>query len=116
MDQLDRGGGTHEPRLVGDRRPVRRLAGGEEHEQRAQALAACGDRRGRMTGERLAVVGGELGQARFGPLQQAGEARAAGAEHGVERLGPGRGRVAFGGAVHATSPAWIAMIPPAVST
>ena len=53
VDELDGGRRADEPLAV-------RLVGREEHEQRSQALAARGDRRARVLGERHAVADREL--------------------------------------------------------
>ena len=80
-------------------------AGGHEHEQRAQALAAGGDRRARVLAQHRAVRGGDLGQARLEPLEHPGDVRAPGLDHRGDGLGGGH---------QATVPEWMAMMPPAV--
>jgi hypothetical protein len=87
------------------------LPGGEEHEQRAQALAAGGDRGAGVGGELRAVSGGQLGEALLDARQEAGDVVAGGADHLGDRTGPARDG-AVGG--HAFVPTWMAMMPPAV--
>ena len=81
------------------------VAGGEEDEQRAQPLAAGGDRVAGRHREGGAGVGGDGGQARLDRRHQLGDVRA-------DRLGdPGHGRRAHAAG---TVPECRAMIPPAV--
>ena len=84
----------------------RRVPGGEEDEQRAQPLAAGGDRLAGVLGEQRAVAGGQLGEPALQRRHQLGDVPAPGGDHGGDGLG---------GRHHATSPTWIAMIPPAVT-
>ena len=85
---------------------------GEQHEQRAQALATGGDRRTSVLGQDRAMAGGSLAQALLDPRQQRRDVRSAGA-HELGRLGPERHDLA----AHAGLwPTWIAMMPPAVRT
>ena len=79
-------------------------AGGEEYQQRAQALAAGRDRLAGVTAEQRAVPGGELGHAQLEPVHQPRGRLAAGLDHRLH------------GAHRGTSPTCRAMIPPAVST
>ena len=100
VDELDGRRRADEPLAV-------RVVGGEEHEQRPQALAARGDRRARVLGERHAVAGREL---------RAGAPRRAPAAPGT--WSPAARMTSVTGPATATRqafvPAWIAMIPPAV--
>ena len=65
VDQLDGDRGAQEAGA----HAVRGRAGGHEHEQRPQALAARGDRRAGVLAEHRPVRGGDLGQARLEPLE-----------------------------------------------
>ena len=68
VDELDRGGGAHEALAL-------LAVGGQEDQQRAQALAAGGDRRARVLGQQRAVAGGHLAQALLDALEQVGDVR-----------------------------------------
>jgi hypothetical protein len=73
VDELDGGRRAHEPLAVA-------VAGGEEDEQRAQALAARGDRRAGVLAKGRTVVGGELAQAPLDAREQARHVVAGGAD------------------------------------
>ena len=101
MDELDRHRGPQHPRAI----PVAQGAGGHEHEQRAQALAAGGDRRAGVLAEYRPVRGRDLGQARLEPLEHRGDVRAP----RLDDRGHG-----LGGRHQVTVPECSAMMPPAV--
>ena len=89
-------------------RILRLAAGREQHEQRAQPLAARGDRRAGVLGEERAVAGGERRQALLDAREQQRHMRAGGLDDDVDALRVGRhGR---------RVPTCSAMMPPAVST
>ena len=97
MDQLDGRSRARERHV--------RLAAKARHEdqQRAQALAAGGDRR-----ERVLLDRGDLAQPRLDAGHRSPHRLAPEFENRVERIGDRRDQ--------ATSPTWMAMMPPAVST
>ena len=100
VDQLDRDRGRQQLLAFG-----RRDAGREEHQQRAQPLAAGGDRRARVGAELVAVPGRELVHAKLEPVHQPRDGLAARCPDSVD--GHCRAHVR-------TSPTCIAMMPPAV--
>ena len=88
VDELDRGGGAHEALAL-------LAVGGQEDQQRAQALAAGGDRRAGVLGQQRAVAAGHLAQAPLDALEQVGDVRPPGPHdlgdrprHGHLALGP----------------------------
>ena len=101
MDELDRDGGAQDPRS----HAVRRRPRGDQHEQRAQALAPGGDRRARVLAQRGPVRSGDLGEASLEALEHRGHVGAAGLDDRGDGLGGGH---------QATVPEWRAMMPPAV--
>ncbi len=101
VHELDRRGGAQHAGVLG-----RRVPGGEEDQQRPQALAPGGDGIAGVLGEQLAVARGQLGEPALQPRHELGDVPAPGGDHGGHGLGGGH---------HATSPTWIAMIPPAVT-
>ena len=98
VEQLDRRGGRHE--LVRVARPA------QEHEDRAQALAARRQRAVRVRGELGAVARAHLGEPRLRPLEQPRQLGAARRQH--------RSELSLRGVHGARVPEWMAMIPPAV--
>ena len=87
----------------------------DEDQHRPQALAARGERPGDMTLERLAVTLRDAPKAGLGAVEELREPVAPGREHLRDLRETGRrGQVARRAHVASTSPAWIAMIPPAV--
>ena len=86
---------------------LRGLPGGDEHQQRPQALAPGGDRRPAVARQHGAVAARQLGQAFVERLHQRRDVAAGG---GDDRLDGGDG------GHHGTVPWWIAMMPPAVSS
>ena len=82
MDELDGGRRANEPLPIG-------VVGREEHEQRPQALAARGDRRARVLGERRAVTARELPEALLDTREQARDVVAGGADDLRDGTGDG---------------------------
>jgi hypothetical protein len=98
--KLDRGGGAH--RLLS---PLG--SGAKQHEQRAQALAAGGERGLRVAGKQVAKAAALRPQ----QLLDLAQPRRQPATRGVEHRGDGGWY--GGGPGHPRRPLWIAMIPPA---
>ena len=105
VDELDRGGRADQPLAVLARRPPRK------HEQRAQALAAGGDRRARVLGR--AARRGRPASSREPLLDARRAARARASPPARDDLGD---RCPLTAMLSAFVPTWIAMIPPAVRT
>ena len=99
MEQLHGHGGRQELRAL--------AAAAEEHEHGAQALAACRQRVRGVAPELAAVAARYLAQALLGSPQEPRERRSS---RGKDR------RELLRGALQLLTPAWMAMIPPAVST
>ena len=121
VHQLDRDGGAREALLaLGARRRAARGFGGEDDEQRAQALAAGDDRRICVRGQRRARRGGDALEVKLGARHALAQPRPAAMHDRLEPLDADRcsARSAAHRAHHAhsraTVPAWIATIPPAV--
>ena len=127
VDELDGRGGAHQA-VAGAADLTRR---GEDDQQRAQPLAARGDRRSRVLGEHRAVAGGDLAQQLLDPVQQRQDVRPAGVDDGRDRPALDCGRRARAAVAHGSgcvplrdvrigaaglTPTCVAMIPPAVST
>jgi hypothetical protein len=112
---VDERGHVHQ--LDGDRGPdgvlTHRVARAEEHDQRAQPLAAGAERVRRVAAQLLAVARPDGRQALLAACEGARQARASGGEH---RLEPGQAGSLPGRHAHDFTPRWIAMIPPAVTT
>jgi hypothetical protein len=100
VDELDRRGGGDELGATG-----RARAGGEDHEQRPQPLAAGRDRVTGVVGEHRAVPGGQRHEALLDLRQQRRHVAAGGADDAIDGR---RGRR------HRFVPTCRAMMPPAV--
>jgi hypothetical protein len=119
VDELDRGGGADQ--AVGRAGPRLRSARGEDHQQRAQPLAARGDRRAGVLGQERPVAAGDLQEQDLHPVQQRQHVRPAGVDDRGDRAGAGLAHAGVPSAGGAGAPPGLvptcrAMIPPAVST
>ena len=104
VDQFNRHGRPHQ------RVTLRwRDAGGQKHQQGAQALAAGGDRLAGEAPQQRTVSAGQLAHPQLDPLHQPRDLSPAGLHHRLD-YGLNRARA------HRFTPTCSAMIPPAVRT
>ena len=103
VDELDGDRGAHDARVAPGSR-----AGGDDHQQRPQALAARGDRRAGVLGEHRAVGRGDHREPLLHARHRARDVGAARLDHRRDGLGARhQAPVPF-------VPTWRAMMPPAV--